>query len=128
MIRNLCHEAVYRLLSDHCTGGVVGVGYEDRARLRRDRRKHGVEIGRVARIGHLDCIGSEELSHQLVNCKGMTRHHDLVAGTKEGMAYELDDLVRPVAENDILTGHAESFRYGTAQFVPAAIRIEMGAL
>ena len=130
MVGNLRHEAVDRLLSDERAGRVVRVGEEEDARARRDRREHGVEVGGEAGIGHLDRVGPEELGHELVDCKRVAGHDDLVAGAEEGVTDELDDLVGAVAQDDVfpLEPGTQALGNRAAEFVTAAVGVEVGTL
>ncbi len=81
-----------------------------------------------SRIRHLHGPRTEELSHEAVDRKGVSRRHHLVARPQEGVADELDDLIRAIAENHILPPQVQSLGNGVAQRPCSAIGIKMGPL
>ena len=57
----------------------------------------------------------------------MLRGDDFGARPQKGMADELDDFVRAVAEDDVIGRDAELFRKRARHVVAASVRIEVGA-
>ena len=126
MLRHLCHEAVDLLLPAERSRGIVRIRDEDLARPRRDRGRHGVQIVLIAGVRHFHRGRAEERGHQLVDNKRMLRGDHFIPGLEEGMAHELDDLVRAVPQHHIVHLHAELLRDSPAQFPAAAVGIDFG--
>ena len=128
MVGDALHESVYRLLSDQRASWVIGVGDEKLAGLGSDCRQHRLQVMRKTRIGNLNGVGSEELGHEAVNREGMACRHHFVARLQKSVANELDDFVRAIPKNDILTIEVQIFGNRVAKGPRAAIRVEVGAL
>jgi hypothetical protein len=62
----------------------------------------------------------------LVDGKRVPGDNDLVVGLEEGVADELDDFARSVAEDDVFAFQVELLRDGLAQVISAAVGVDVG--
>ncbi len=85
---------------DRPAGRVVGVGDDDGAASRRDRRQQLVERKSQVRlgVGHQDRLGPGDLRVELEHREGRPGHHDLVAGLDVGLHQDVDAFVGAVGE------------------------------
>ena len=105
--------------------GLFGIGQEDEARARRHRLGHGLEVvGEVAQRDHAR-RRRHRLHDHAVDDEGLVGHHRLVARPEEGAHDELDDLVRAVADEDVVRRHAVPLGQAPAEIEGGAVRVEM---
>jgi hypothetical protein len=69
----------------------------------------------IAGIGHFDGVRAENLRHELVHEEGVLGGDDVVSGLQEGVADELDDLVRAAAHDDVAHFETKLLRQRVAQ-------------
>ena len=106
------------------SGGVVGVRQEEQARRGRHRREHGVDVPRdVADEGHLGEVDVGGEQPEPIADKRRIPDDRVIAGLREGPAREVDELVRAVADDDLVHRHAVVRGERFAQRVRGGVRV-----
>ena len=104
-------------------GRVVGVGEEDDPGARRDRLGDRLQVVREVPQRHGTRHPAGRLHHQPIDHERLVGHHRLIAHADEGADDELDDLVRAVADDDLVGGHAQALRQAALQVEGRAVRV-----
>ena len=117
------HEA-FDLIGRHDRrGGVVGVRDEDDLRHRGDRARHRLEIEAMLLQHHHDADAPGRLDDHRVHDEGRVRDDRLVAGPEERADEQLDQLVRAVAEHDLVGRRSVFLGERLPQIEAAAVRV-----
>jgi hypothetical protein len=127
--RNLFQEGDQILLEEPGAGGIVGVGQEDDLGAGREVRGQGLEIVVEALLhGRLDQPAPVGVRGELVGDEALRARQHLLALQDEGANQQLDELVRAVADQDLLDREIEAAGESLLQIEGAAIGVEVHAL
>ena len=106
-------------------GGIIRVSHPDNARRRRDRLEHCGQIVPMLDRGNGVDLGSHYHRDKRVNGEAVLRHDYLVAGTKQHVRHELDDLVGAVTEDEVPRLDVQFGRQFILQVKRIAIRVKV---
>ena len=101
-VGNPGHEILHLVGRHDRGGGIVGVGDEDHLGHGRDGACHRFEVEAVLLEGHDDADAAHGLDDHRVYHEGGVRDDDLLPGAHERPHEELDELVGPVAQDNVV--------------------------
>ncbi len=123
--RNLGEKPLPFRAPENRSRRIIRIGQKHQPGLRRNRRRHGIEIVGVIAQRHLLALAAHRLDDQLINHEGLLGHHRFIAGAHESSRRQLDDLVGAVAEDQRLGGDSKFFCQTCFQVEAIAVGIKM---
>ena len=110
------------------SGWIVGTRDKQELRPLSHRSTHRSQVMPKIFHRHLDWCRAKQLSNQLVNNKRLRAHDHLISRLQENMAKQLDNLVRPIADDNCILRDPPLSSDCLPQLRASAIRIQLGLL